>query len=284
MMGKLCLALSPTLPEWLHASLQLTPRGLTTGVLPYGDRSIEVTLDLTAGALLVLTSDGGSRSIPLSPARPIAGIWRDFTDSLRELGVEAPMWDKPQETSDAIPFAADGRARTYDAPSIAAWFAALTAVRNLFDEWRSPFFGRTGVGFWWGAFDMSVLLFTGRRATPRGGADFIGRYDGDAELLAIGFWPGDARHEAMFYGYIVPEPPGCARHPLNVPPARWAEKMGEWILPYEAVRTALDPKTMLQAFMDSVYSAAGMLARWDLAAYRYERPPRPSPDAARHLR
>jgi hypothetical protein len=275
MMGKLCLALAPALPEWLHASLRLTPRGLSTGVLPIGDRSMEVTLDLADAALLLLTSDDRARRIPLSPARPIAEIWSDLTDSLEALDVEAPMWDRPQEMADVTPFALDDRPRSYDPPSIAAWFEALTTVHHVFDAWRSPFFGRTAVAFWWGAFDLSVLLFSGRPATPRADASFIGRYDGDAEQLAIGFWAGDARHDASFYGYVAPEPPGCASHPLGAPPARWDEALGEWVLSYEAVRTAADPKATLRWFMDGVYAAAGTLARWDSAAYRYERPPRP---------
>lgn len=155
-----------------------------------------------------------------------------------------------------------------------AWFAGLTAIHNVFDGWRSPFFGRTGIGFWWGSFDMTLMVFSGRHATPRAGADFIMRYDLDAESVVVGFWPGDARHEAMFYAYIVPEPPGCSVLPLQPPAAGWVAEMSEWVLPFEAVRTAPDPRSALLAFMDTVYAAAGSLAGWDLAALRYERPPR----------
>jgi hypothetical protein len=192
------------------------------------------------------------------------------------------MWDKPQEMPASAPFSEDLRERMYDAPSVSAWFTALTTAHTLFDEWRSPFFGRTGIAFWWGAFDLSVMAFSGRHATPRPGADFIMRHDLDAEFLAMGLWPGDADHEALFYGYIVPEPPGCAYHPLDAP-AGWVETMGEWVLPYEAVRTASDPRTTLLGFMDQVQAAAGELAGWDLALHRYERPPRPAPAAARAL-
>jgi hypothetical protein len=155
---------------------------------------------------------------------------------------------------------------------VASWFAALTAIHNVFDEWRSPFFGRSSIGLWWGAFDMTVTVFNGRHATPRAGADYIKRYDLDAESVATGFWPGAAHDEAMFYAYIVPEPSGCSDLPFDLPAAGWVAEKGEWVLPYEAVRTAPDPRGALLTFMDTMYSVAGSLAGWDLATYRYERP------------
>jgi hypothetical protein len=274
MLGKLRLALAPGQPEWLHASLALDTRGLTTGPLPWADHSVEVALDLVDAAVDVLASDGSKRRVPLLPGRDIADIWAAYLDALGELGVEARMRDKPQELEDAAPFSLDRRERTYDPPAVASFFAALTTIHHVFDGWRSPFFGRTGLGFWWGAFDMSAMVFNGRRATPRADADYIRRYDLDAESLVIGFWPGDARNEAMFYAYIVPEPSGSAGLRFDLPSAGWVTEMGEWVLPYEAVRTASDPRATLLTFMDSVYGATGTLAGWDLDAFRYELPPR----------
>jgi hypothetical protein len=276
MMGKVRLALSPTLPEWSHASLALGSRGVTTGAMPWGDRSIEVTLDVVDGTLAVRASDGSQEGIPVLPARSIAGVWADLTGVLDRIGVEARMWDRPQERADTTPFGQDHRQRTWDAASVASWFTALVAVHNVFDAWRSSFFGRTGIGFWWGGFDMTLMVFNGRHATPRPDAGYITRYDLDAESLVIGFWPGGARHEPMVFGYIVPEPPGCEVLPLHPPAAGWVAEMSEWVLPYDAVRAAPDPRGDLVAFIDTVYAAAGSLAGWDLAAHRYDRPPRPS--------
>lgn len=284
MMGKLRLALSPSQPEWSHASLALGPRGLTTGALPWGDGSIEVRFDVVDGTLDVLASGGSSRRISVVPARRIADIWADLRGELDRLGVEAQLWDKPQELSDATPFSQDDRERAWDPSSVAAWFASLTAIHNVFDAWRSSFFGRTGIGFWWGAFDMTVAAFSGRRATPRADANYIMRHDLDAESVVIGFWPGDARREAMFFGYIVPEPPGCPALPMVPREAGWVAEMREWVLPYEAVRTAPDQRLALTTFMDTVYAAAGSLAGWDLAAHRYDQPPRIAPTAAQQLR
>ena len=184
------------------------------------------------------------------------------------------MRDRPQELADATPFSLYHRGRDYDAPAVESFFTALTAIHNVFDGWRSPFFGRTGLGFWWGAFDLAFMVFNGRRTTPGADADYIRRYDLDAESLVIGFWPGDARREAMFFAYIVPEPPGCSSLGFEVPSAGWVGEMGEWVLPYEAVRTAPDPRATLLTFIDTVYGAAGSLAGWDLEAFRYEPPGR----------
>jgi hypothetical protein len=272
MMGKLRLALAPSQPECLHASLALSARGLTTGPLPAGDRSLEVALDSADGALDVLASDGSKRRISLSPARHIAEVWLDLGTALEGLGAVARMRDKPQEIESATPFSQDHRERTYDPHAVAAFFAVLTAVHHVFDAWRAPFFGRTALGFWWGAFDLTATLFSGRRATPREGADHIRRYELDAESVVVGFWPGDAHNEATFFAYIVPEPPGCAALSFGLQAARWDAGLGEWILPYEAVRTTPDPRGALLGFLDTVYEAAGSLAGWDLADHRQERP------------
>ena len=281
MMGKLRLALSPIQPEWFHTSLAVGARGLTTGALASGDRSVEVTLDLVDHVLAVLTSDGETRRIALLPSRPIAEIWADYVGALRDLGMDVEMWDKPQEVADHTRLSQDRRDRTYDPDSVTSWITAMTAIRNVFDEWRSPFFGRTSVQFWWGGFDLTVVAFNGRHSTPPAGAGYIKRYDVDAELVCIGFWPGNRHQEAMFFAYIMPEPAGCALFPLDTPPAAWAPEMGEWVLPYEAVRTAPDPRATLLAFMDAAYAATGKLAGWDSAAFRYVRPPRIAPDSLR---
>ena len=275
MMGKLRLSLAPTLPGWAHTSLALTPTGLTTRVLPTADGTVEARLDFVDGALRIAVHGGASRLVPLAPARAIADIWADYRLALGDLGVTLEMWDKPQEMSDTTPFAEDFRPRDYDPVLGAAWFRLLTDVHNVFEEWRSPFFGRSGVNFWWGGFDLAVTLFNGRRAVPPSRSNFLMRYDLDAEHLSVGFWPGDDEREAMFFSYIVPDPPGCEEYPFEVPSASWAPTMGEWILSYESIRTLPERWDLVRAFMDAVYVAAGNLAGWDLNSHTYAPPPRP---------
>jgi hypothetical protein len=272
MLGKLRVALAPPLPEWAHTSLALTPRGLTTGIAPWGHGSVEAQLDLIDAAVRVITSDGRTRSTPLVPAVPIATTWAWFTGALREAGITAELWDKPQERKDVTPFSKDTRPRVFD-PSLArSWFALLTELQGIFDEWRSPFFGRSSVSFWWGGFDFTVVLFNGRHAQPPQKSDYIMRYDLDAEHVSLGFWPGDQKHEAMFFGYVVPEPPNCEVFPIDVSTAGWAQAMGEWVLPYRAVRDAPDRHAALRGFMDSVLRAASELGGWDLDSMTYVAP------------
>jgi hypothetical protein len=276
MLGKLRLALAPALPEWFHTSLALGPRGLTTGILPSPTGSLEARLDLLDAVIRVDASDRRTGTIKLDPARPIAEIWRDYMSVFRELGIVADLWDKPQERTDVTPFSEDDTARDYDPALAAAWFALLTEVHGTFNSWRSPFFGRSGVQFWWGGFDLTVVLFSGRPSTPRAGADYVMRYDLDAEQLTIGFWPGDDAREAMFFAYLVPEPAACAVYPLPVPSAAWAPAMGEWVLPYAAVRESDNRNALLRGFMDTIFRAAGELGGWDLARFTYALPPRRS--------
>jgi hypothetical protein len=276
MLGKLRVALAPPLPEWFHASLAVTTRGLTTRLLPIPAGAVEASLDLVEGVIRLSATAGRIETIDLVPARPIAAIWSQFREVLKDLGVKVDLWDKPQELADVTPFSLDERPRDYDPALGASWLALITEIHAMFEEWRSPFFGRSGVNFWWGGFDISVALYNGRHAIPRPGSNYLMRYDLDAEHLTIGFWAGDGGHDPMFFAYLVPEPANCAAYPMEVPSAAWAPTMEEWILPYEAVRASSDRRGVLRRFMDAGYRATGDLAGWDLAACTYMVPP-PAP-------
>jgi hypothetical protein len=269
MLGKLSLALAPALPEWFHVPLSVTPRGLATDFLTSGDRPVQAELDVVDELVRMSVIGGAQLSVPISPARPIAQIWRDFNDGLSTLGVTADMWDRPQERDDVVPFAEDDRPRQFDQAVAIAWVQLLSDVHATFNEWRSPFFGRSGINFWWGGFDMTVGLYTGRPATPPATANFIRRYDLDAEHLNIGFWPGDSTHDAMFFGYLVPEPPGCEAFAFDIDDASWAPSMSEWVIPYDVVLRAQDRRATLRTFADTIYRAAGHLGGWDLKSFAY---------------
>ncbi len=279
MLGKLRLALASPLPEWSHASLALTPRGLTTGLLPIPTGAVEASLDLVDGVVAVSASGGRIETVNLVPARPVAEIWSGFTKVLEDLGVPVHLWDKPQERADVTPFSLDDRPRDLDPALAAAWLALLSDIYFMFETWRSPFFGRSEVDFWWGGFDLTVSLYNGRRADPRPGSNYLLRHDLDAEHLSVGFWMGDEGHAPMFYAYVVPEPPGCPEYAFEAPSAAWAATMGEWVLPYEAVREQPDPGDVIRRFMDAAYRAAGDLAGWDLASFTYV-PPEHAPGPA----
>jgi uncharacterized protein DUF5996 len=279
MLGKLRVALAPPLPEWGHTSLALTPRGLTTRLLPTGSGALEGSLDLVDGLIRLSATGGRAETVDLVPARTISAIWSDLRAALDALGVKADLWDRPQELADTTPFAEDDRARAYDPGHGRDWLALITDIHALFDAWRSPFFGRTGVNFWWGGFDLTVSLYNGRHAVPPTGSNYLMRHDLDAEHLTVGFWPGDDANEARFFGYLVPEPANCAVFPLGVASAAWAPTMEEWVLPYDAVRAMPDRHEIVRRFMDAAHRAAGELAGWDLDALAYA-VPTPAPRSA----
>jgi hypothetical protein len=278
MLGKVRVALAPPLPEWFHAPLALTPRGLTTRLLSAPGGAIEASLDLVDGVLRLSADGGRVETVAVVPARPIAAIWTDLRAALDELGVHVDLWDKPQERADVTPFSRDDRSRDYDPELGARWLALITDVHALFEVWRSPFFGRSGVNFWWGGFDITVALYNGRHAIPRSGSNYLMRYDLDAEHLTVGFWPGDDDNEPMFFSYLVPEPAGCPIYPIDVPSTSWAPTRAEWVLPYEAVRDRSDRLDVVRRFMEAAYRAAGDLAGWKLSDYAYVQPsPAPGP-------
>jgi hypothetical protein len=276
MLGKARLALFPVQPEWMHACLFPTARGLTTGPMPVGDLSVEFGIDVYDDAMTLAVSDGRAERVELSSGRTIADIYAEFTERAAGMGVPLDVWDRPQEVADTTPFHKDTAPCVYDPVAVRRWFAAISAIANVFELWRGRFFGRSSVQFWWGAFDLAVLRFNGRRSEPPEDRGYIMRYDLDAEFVNAGFWPGDdSSPDPIFYAYISPAPPGCDLVPIDPKAAAWIEQMGEWVLPYEAVRTSGDPRGVLLDFLDSVYAVAGTNGGWDLAAYEYV-PPAPS--------
>ena len=273
MLGKLRLALSPHQPNWMFTALALCARGVTTGAMPWGDRSVQATLDVFASEIVLELSDGRSQRIALVPSRPVAEIFAELRAGLNALGINAILTTTPQEVADVTPFDEDRRPSAYDPEAVRRWFSVTTAVAGIFDEWRAHFFGRSGIQLWWGALDLSLMLFSGRHVDAPTDRGYLLRYDLDAELLNVGFYPGDeANPRPMFYGYIYPQPAGCATIELGVPDAFWSQQLGEWLLPYDAVRAAADSRATIVAFLDALYRTCGSAAGWDAQALSYARP------------
>ena len=276
MLGKLRVALSPPQPNWMFTALLMTARGFTTGPVPYGERSVQGSLDVFSSELIVECSDGQSRRIALVPARTIAEIYADFLGALNALGVVAKISPIPQEVADVTPFDTDRRPPAYDPAAVKRWFHAVTATCGIFEAWRTHFFGRSGIQLWWGAFDVALLLFNGKHVTPPDDRGYLMRYDLDAELMNVGFYPGDDASAPFFYGYIFPQPAGADMLPIAPATASWSDAIKEWVLPYDAVRTSADPAAALGAFLDAIYAACGSAAGWDRAALTYVAPKRVS--------
>ncbi|AEG91680.1 DUF5996 family protein [Ramlibacter tataouinensis] len=270
--GKTRLALAPMENHWWQCTLYVTERGLTTMPMPAGSHLLTVDFDFTDHLLVLRTADGARRQFPLAP-RSVAQFYAQYIEAQRELGFAPRILARPVEVEPSIPFAEDEAHVAYDREAARRWWRALIQVDRVFKRFRSSFTGKQSPAhFFWGSFDLAVTRFSGRTA-PRhpGGApncpDYVMVEAYSHECSSAGFWPGGgAVEEAAFYAYAYPEPEGYAGHPVRPAAAAYHAKAREFILPYEAVRTAADPDATLLEFLQSTYEAASSLGRWDRAA------------------
>src|SRR5215217_3471515 len=232
-LGKLAATLAPAEPELQHAALRLTARGWETLPLPAPDGAgaLVVALDLHAHEAAAEHSDGRAQRIALAPDRSVGEVTRELLDAVRGLAGPVDIDPTPQEVAWTVPLDEDDEHATYDAGQVAAYFAAATQAALVLAEFRAPYRGRsTPVNAWWGSFDLAVNLFSGMPADPPSD-DFIMRNAMDAQEVAVGWWPGDARYgKAAFYAYAHPAPAGFEAATLSPPAARWEGELGEYIL------------------------------------------------------
>jgi Family of unknown function (DUF5996) len=274
MIGKAKLALVPPQPEWLHARLELDGHGFTTGPLPYGSRVATIGIDVFTSTLWIRVSNGRGADVPLGPTRCVADIWGGFQAALAGLDLELDIWEKPQEVADVTPFSQDTHDCTLVPEHAQRFHPILSSTNAVFEEFRAQFFGRSGVQFWWGSFDLAVLLFSGRKISAPSDRGYIMHYDLDAEHFNAGFWAGDDNaSQPGFYAYVFPRPVGCEMARIEPHCAGWVEEMGEWLIPYEAVRTCADPRQAILDFLGAAYRVATTLGGWDAVAHEYVRPP-----------
>lgn len=267
--GKTRLALAPMENHWWQCTLHLTDRGLSTTPMPNGVRLLTVDFDLIDHALVLRTDDGASRRLRLEP-RTVADFYAEYTSALRDVGIELQMLARPVEVEKAVPFAEDVEHASYDAAAVQRWWRATVQADRVFKRFRSGFVGKQSpVHFFWGSFDLAVTRFSGR-AAPRhpGGApncaDYVMVEAYSHECSSAGFWPGGGPvAEAAFYAYAYPEPAGYAASAVLPGAAYYHPKAREFIVPYEAVRTAPDPDRTLLDFLQSTYAAAADLGHWD---------------------
>ncbi|WP_255953113.1 DUF5996 family protein [Streptomyces odontomachi] len=275
--GKVRLALAPMTNHWWQVPLYVSTRGLTTSAIPYGDHSFELEFDFHDHQLYLRCSTGEHRQVALEP-KPVATFYRETMDALDSLGIDVPLWPHPVEIEHAIPFAEDTEHASYDPEHAYRFWLQLSDADRVLHEFRSRFIGKVSpVHFFWGAMDLAVTRFSGRTA-PRhpGGAPNVGDWvmveAYSHELSSCGFWPGGSA-EGTFYSYAYPEPEGYARHSVSPAAAGYSRDAGEFLLPYQAVRTAADPNRALLDFCQSSYEAAADAGSWDRGALE-DRPER----------
>ncbi|MFH8528670.1 DUF5996 family protein [Streptomyces tendae] len=268
--GKLRLAHAPLVNHWWQVALYVTPRGLTTSAVPYGDGAFDAEFDFVEHRLVIRSSDGASREVALEPVS-VATFYTRTMRALRELGIEASFQRRPNEVEPSIPFADDEQHCSYDATAAHLFWRQLLQANRVLGRFRAEFTGKVSpVHFFWGAMDLACTRFSGRAAPPHpGGApncgDWVMEEGYSRELSSCGFWPGGG-DEGAFYSYAYPEPDGFATHPVRPDGAYYSTENGQFLLPYEAVRTARDPDHALTEFLHTTYEAAAEHGDWDRAA------------------
>jgi len=272
MLGKTRLALSPFENHYWHVALYLTARGITTSPMPVGDRTLEVELDFLEHVLIATTSDGRAEPIALEP-QSVAAFYQKYRAALATLGVPLRMNPRPSEVADATPFPQDRRHSDYDPAAAQRCWRVLTHVDQALKAFRGRFVGKSSPShFWWGSFDIACTRFSGRRAPTHPGGfpglpDRVTREAYSHECISVGWWPGSPGgiEAPGFYAYAYPVPAGCPEAVVRPAQASWNAALGEWILPYDAVRNAEDPRAMLLEFFQSTYAAAASLGNWPRA-------------------
>jgi hypothetical protein len=260
--GKIALAQAPKLNHSWGIAFRVTPRGLTTLTLPHGNRSYTIEFDFIDHALVIRTSEGMVRSLPLGP-RTVADVYRDLMDSLRAMGLPVKIWPVTVEIPTPIRLDQDTAHHSYDPEYVQRFWRILVQLERILNDARVPFLGKCSpVHFFWGSFDLAVTRFSGRAAPPREGPEFM-RDAYSREVISHGFWPGGAALGPSLYAYAVPEPAGLKEASVEPKAAYYHKEMGEFILPYDAVRTSPAPEAAIRAFVDSTYDRAATLAGWD---------------------
>jgi len=267
MVGKLRLALSPRVNHWWQVPLYVSARGLTSSSIPYRFGNFECEFDFLSHVLRFTTSQDETKTMALAP-RSVADFYAEFRSVLASLGIEARIWPMPVEIPNPIRFDRDETHVSYDSVHATRFWRALTTVDALCKQFRARFVGKCSPAhFFWGSFDLAVTRFSGRRAPERPGADAVTREAYSHEVSSVGWWPGNGGFDApMFYAYGAPEPAGFRESKVLPAEAFYDSKLGEFFLPYDAVRKSADPARAVLDFFQSTYEAAAIHGHWDRAA------------------
>jgi len=269
--GKIALRTAPPLNHSWGVAFQITARGLSTRALTHGDRTFTIEFDFLEHQLRIAVSDGTLRLLRLRP-QTVAAFYDEVMGTLRGMGLPVQIWTMPVELmAPPIRFEADTQHGSYAPASATALWRIFVSCERVLTAARCEFVGKASPAhFFWGGFDIALSRFSGRRAPPREGPAFM-REAYSHEVISHGFWPGSGPvSEPAFYAYCAPMPPGSEQLAVMPSAAFYHQEFGEFILPYEAVRSAPDPDGALRSFVDSTYEGFAELARWDVAAF--ERP------------
>lgn len=270
--GKVRLKQTPLINHWWNVTLYVNSRGLVAPANPCSGGTFDIVFDLVDHQLRIVTSDGRVESFALAPMS-VADFYAAFMERLRRLGIDARIWTMPSEIENAVPFEQDYNHAQYDAEYVSRFHRAIVQSARVMNEFRGRFIGKASpVHFFWGSFDLAVTRFSGRTAPPPTSvtpnvANWVMAEAYSHEVSSCGFWPGNGGYgRAAFYVYAYPEPAGYGETRLSMAEGFYDKNVGQFILPYDAVREARDPDALLLAFLQETYAAAATMAKWDRAA------------------
>jgi hypothetical protein len=270
MVGKTRLALTPPINHTWNVTLYPTIRGVTTMPMPYGALMLQIDFDFVDNVLVIQTSDGDRKTIPLEPMT-VAEFYRRFMAALHDVSCAVSIWPNPVEIADPIPFEQDTVHRSYDREYVGRFWRVLLQTARVFTIFRSRFRGKVSpIHLFWWALDLACTRFSGRTAPQHpsmpGLPDRVTRDAYSHEVSSCGFWPGGSGAEPFFYSYAYPEPPGYRDYSIAPALANFDPNFGEFVLPYQAMRQSPDPDAALLQFLQTTYEAAANCANWDRAA------------------
>jgi hypothetical protein len=270
--GKVRLALTPLVNHWWNVTLYVTSRGLTTSSIPHDGRAFDIVFDFIDHRLRIETSNGHVETLPLRPMS-VQEFYFEVMSRLRGLGIDVRIWTMPSEIDNAVPFEQDQAHAQYDPVYAERFWRALLQADRVMKAFRARFIGKVSpVHFFWGSFDLAVTRFSGRVAPPLTGttpnvALWVMQEAYSHEVSSCGFWPGNGGYgRAAFYVYAYPQPPGYGDARLRTAEAFYDRDLGQFILPYDAVRESRDPDALLLGFLQETYESAADMAHWDRRA------------------
>lgn len=263
------MEIAPFLNQWWQVAFCVTPRGLTTASIPYGNRMFEISFDFIDHNVIIATSTDPRRILPLGP-RSVADFYQEFMATLRDLGIDVSINTMPSEIPDPIAFDQDRHHSTYDPAYAHRWWRILVQVDNILQRYRTPFTGKSSpVQFFWGSFDLDQTRYSGKPANPPEGAPRFVQLAENEQNVACGFWPGNATMsgvtlgEPAFYSYTYPEPPGFKEAIVRPGAAHYNSRFGEFVLLCKDACASISPEQAIMDFFQSTYETGASLAGWE---------------------
>lgn len=268
--GKVKLDLVPKRNHWWHITFQLSPRGLTTGPIPYKLGSFQVDFNFREHRLEVHTSWVGDRYFDLKDGLSVAQFHKKLFETLKALKIEAEIVPIPYDHPCEERFPECETHKSYDPAYVYRFWQTLIHVDHVFKEFSGRYYGKVSPSqLYWHHMDLAVTRFSGQKgpALPSSSTDA----DKEAyshEVISAGFWAGDETvRGAAFYSYTYPSPEGLDQQPLSPSSARWVESNGSpmAVLMYDDLIKEADPKQALFDFLQSSYDAGAKMAHWPSA-------------------